>query len=180
MKQDLSYLLPFLFLYVAPALIVFGVLKVDWCSKHVNRFCDVHKNFFNNNGQFWSMIIILVAILSFLFRDIAIPNQVLFSNDGPLGWRQAEQAKAGGTWEALQSRWLDLNWLGEKGMTDQPTASLVLYLLCMNPIFQIVAVVILIIICPTILFKSKNKKILKHNKYHDNKKTNKTTPPLSV
>src|SRR6266540_6244452 len=51
----------------------------------------------------------LLAILAILVHKSFEPDQVLFSNDGPLG---AVRSQAGHMWSNLLIVWQDLNWVG--------------------------------------------------------------------
>ena len=59
----------------------------------------------------------LLSVLAILFHKSFDPDQVLFSNDGPLG---AVRSQAGYMWGNLLAVWQDLNWLG----TQNPSAPL--------------------------------------------------------
>src|ERR1700689_4996141 len=73
-------------------------------------------------------ILVLLAILALtlgvLFSRSFIRNQVLFSNDGPLGAISSQSAvTTPGTFVAA---WQDLNWLGNEGITPDASLSAVL------------------------------------------------------
>src|SRR5438309_789608 len=53
----------------------------------------------------------LLAVLGMLFHRSFNSDDVLFSNDGPLG---AVKAQADYHWKNLAGIWQDLNWLGGK------------------------------------------------------------------
>lgn len=55
---------------------------------------------------------VLSAVLSYLFADSFKSNQVVFSNDGPLGVVMSEALKQP---DALNGYWVDLHWLGTNG-----------------------------------------------------------------
>jgi len=59
----------------------------------------------------------LLSVLAILFHKSFDPDQVLFSNDGPLG---AVRSQAGHMWGNLLAVWQDLNWVG----TQSPSAPL--------------------------------------------------------
>jgi hypothetical protein len=59
--------------------------------------------------DFWAAFFCLFAIFSLLFHKVFQPDQVLFSNDGPLGATRAQSDYALGNFRGF---WLDLNWLG--------------------------------------------------------------------
>src|SRR6266566_7598684 len=59
----------------------------------------------------------LLSVLAILFHKSFDPDQVLFSNDGPLG---AVRSQAGHMWSNLLAVWQDLNWVG----TQNPCAPL--------------------------------------------------------
>ncbi len=59
----------------------------------------------------------LLSVLAILFHKSFDPDQVLFSNDGPLG---AVRSQAGYMWGNLLAVWQDLNWVG----TQSPSAPL--------------------------------------------------------
>ena len=54
----------------------------------------------------------LGVILGFVFAGSFTPNQVVFSNDGPLGVAQSAAMKLP---EAFHGFWVDLHWLGSNG-----------------------------------------------------------------
>jgi hypothetical protein len=62
--------------------------------------------------------LILFAVLAFLFAPSFRPEQVLFSNDGPLGLNAARANALPG---AFSGTWQDLNWLGSWGGSALPT-----------------------------------------------------------
>src|SRR5271166_4631744 len=80
--------------------------------------------------QFAGMLLVLLAAVSLLMRGVFAPDNVLFSNDGPLGRQMSEchqlPAAFTGTWE-------DLNGVGyrEQGALPDITCGLRLFL---NPI----------------------------------------------
>ena len=73
----------------------------------------------NSNGRRASLLFLfcLLSVLAILFHKSFDPDQVLFSNDGPLG---AVRSQAGHMWSNLLAFWQDLNWLG----TQNPSAPL--------------------------------------------------------
>ena len=84
----------------------------------------------NSTGKlsgFLILLTILLAIMVALFHRSFVSNQVLFSNDGPLGIissqsNQTDLNAAGGVWQ-------DLNWLGAEGITPAPNFSMLLIML---------------------------------------------------
>jgi len=64
------------------------------------------------SGSFLVALLILGAILGFLFRNSFNPSQVIFSNDGPLGTLQCESIRLP---DAFSGNWTDLHWLGSDG-----------------------------------------------------------------
>src|SRR5438270_8744059 len=57
------------------------------------------------------LLLCLLPVLGILFHRSFLPEEVLFSNDGPLG---AVAAQAGHAWDNLRGVWQDLNWLGSR------------------------------------------------------------------
>src|SRR5437660_747228 len=57
------------------------------------------------------LLLCLLPVLGILFHRSFRPEEVLFSNDGPLG---AVAAQAGHAWDNLRGVWQDLNWLGSR------------------------------------------------------------------
>src|SRR5438105_68532 len=58
------------------------------------------------------LVLCLMGILAFLFRDILKPGEVLFANDGPLGVLKSNALKIP---DALTGFWMDLCWVGMNG-----------------------------------------------------------------
>src|SRR5438128_1441626 len=69
----------------------------------------------------------LLSILAILFHMSFDPDQILFSNDGPLG---AVHAHAGHMWGNLLGVWQDLNWVGTQNPNMPLDVSGVLQALC--------------------------------------------------
>src|SRR5206468_1686217 len=55
------------------------------------------------------VLVSLVAVLGILFHRSFQPEEIVFSNDGPLG---AAVAQADHPWDNLRGVWQDLNWVG--------------------------------------------------------------------
>src|SRR5262245_14508810 len=70
--------------------------------------------------QFGLMLLILIGLLMFLFRDAFRTQMTVFSNDGPLGQISSDAAN---TWASRDGAWLDLNWLGSAGIAAVPSFS---------------------------------------------------------
>ena len=70
---------------------------------------------------------ILVLALGLLFSRSFIRNQVLFSNDGPLGAISSQSSRT--TLGTCVSVWQDLNWLGNEGVTPDASLSAALAML---------------------------------------------------
>jgi hypothetical protein len=68
-------------------------------------------------SQFLWVVLGLVLLLGFLFRDGLLPGRTVFSNDGPLGVlsSQATSLPSG-----FRGYWQDLNWLGAAGPSAPP------------------------------------------------------------
>ena len=69
----------------------------------------------NNNSttgprhpQIW-VLLALLGVLAFLFRELFHPGYVMYSNDGPLGFLIAEMNRLPG---CITGLWQDQNWLG--------------------------------------------------------------------
>src|SRR2546423_15431675 len=58
------------------------------------------------------LLVFLLGILGFLFKDIFKPETVLFANDGPLGVLKSNALK---TPDAITGFWMDLYWVGING-----------------------------------------------------------------
>ncbi len=67
--------------------------------------------------QFGWLLLCLVVLLGFLFRDGLLPSRTVFSNDAPLGALNAASARSPGVFLGY---WQDLNWLGATGPSAQP------------------------------------------------------------
>ncbi len=64
--------------------------------------------------------LLLVLLLSLLFREGLLPGRTVFSNDGPLG---AISSQATRLPSGFFGYWQDLNWLGAAGPSASPTFS---------------------------------------------------------
>ena len=71
----------------------------------------------------WKVCLLLALPLVMLFHKSIRPEQVLFSNDGPLGVISAE---AGSLPETFQGYWHDLNWVGMENPSALPDFSMLL------------------------------------------------------
>lgn len=60
------------------------------------------------------LVVLLVVVLAFLFRDSFRPGMALFANDGPLGLVASKMNAMPDGWRKV---WLDLNWLGFDGVS---------------------------------------------------------------
>src|SRR3954454_11173823 len=63
---------------------------------------------------------LLGLTLGVLFCRSFLPDQVVFSNDGPLGGMVAKQNRMPGIMTGL---WVDLNWLGGEVPSPSPSVS---------------------------------------------------------
>lgn len=68
--------------------------------------------------SFVILLVLLVVVLGFLFRDSFNPNLALFANDGPLG---LVASRVNAMPEGWTKMWSDLNWLGFDGGNRPPT-----------------------------------------------------------
>ena len=66
---------------------------------------------------FLIVLVCLLGVLALLFYRSFIPNQVIFSNDGPLGAISADEAAMPAGFFGI---WQDLNWLGNEGVSASP------------------------------------------------------------
>ena len=66
---------------------------------------------------FLILLICLLGVLGMLFYRSFSPNQIIFSNDGPLG---AISAEAGAMPSAYFGVWQNLNWLGNEAVSAAP------------------------------------------------------------
>lgn len=62
-----------------------------------------------NRKPFLTFMLVLLAVLVWLFRMAFHPDYVVFSNDGPLGLNSADYNRAPAYFTGI---WCDLNWLG--------------------------------------------------------------------
>lgn len=74
----------------------------------------------SNKSGFIVSVACLVAVLCFLFWRSFLPDDVQFSNDGPLG---AVSARAIAVPESLKGVWQDLNWIGTNGGSYVPNVT---------------------------------------------------------
>jgi len=79
---------------------------------------------------FLLLLVLLLVILGFIFRGSFLGNNVVFSNDGPLGAMLADQNRLPATWTGL---WVDLSWLGSEWVTPAPDVSFI-YLFLTGPV----------------------------------------------
>lgn len=79
--------------------------------------------------SFWKTLALGTAVLGLLlavvFRQSFSPEQVVFSNDGPLGVISAQADNPTGGFSGF---WQPLNWLGNQGPNSLPTVSQALFL----------------------------------------------------
>jgi hypothetical protein len=87
-------------------------------------------NVTTNKSKPWSGLLLCLLIvglpLVLLFHRSALPENVVFSNDGPLGGMMAEQNRMPGIFTGL---WVDLNWLGNPFPNPAPAISSLLRLI---------------------------------------------------
>ncbi len=62
--------------------------------------------------SFLIILLLLLGIFGFLFRDSFRPEMAAFANDGPLGAMMAACFQLPGAWKGI---WADLNWIGITG-----------------------------------------------------------------
>lgn len=80
----------------------------------------------------FSLLGTLVALpILYLFRQSFIPNQVLFSNDGPLG---AMVSQADTVLETFTGLWRPLNWIGNQDPSSQPDLTMGLFVALGSPV----------------------------------------------
>ena len=95
---------------------------------------------------------VLALLLAWMFRASFAPEQVLFSNDGPLGLisAQADNRLAG-----FSGYWQPLNWIGNQGPSSLPTLSQGLFIVA-GPVgfskFYAPFAILILGIAATILF----------------------------
>src|SRR5436190_12175045 len=77
-------------------------------------------------GGIIAITIALVFLLKLALEQKPIFNQVLFSNDGPLGAMMAQQNRMPAI---LTGLWQNLNWLGNEAPAPSPTVSSALRLI---------------------------------------------------
>src|SRR4051812_36880894 len=86
-----------------------------------------HQSIMNRTSairQFALAALLVGAIILFVFRSSFSPNEVLFSNDSPLG--SAKNYDTGG-FSNFQGIWTDLNWLGTEAPSGVPDVSNALF-----------------------------------------------------
>src|SRR2546423_15180241 len=76
------------------------------------------------------LLVFLLGILGFLFRNSFKPEDVLFANDGPLGVLKSNALKIP---DALTGFWMDLYWVGMNG-SAAPTSITYVILWLLGPI----------------------------------------------
>ena len=64
------------------------------------------------------MLLLLCAVLGFVFAKSFQPGQTLFLNDGPLGSLKSDAAKLPDSFKGV---WQDLNWIGMNGASALPS-----------------------------------------------------------
>src|ERR1051326_4459728 len=69
---------------------------------------------------FLAVLIVLLAVLGFVFSRSFSPNLVLFSNDGPLGAISAASANMQTAWRGI---WKDLDWIGIEAPAALPNTA---------------------------------------------------------
>src|SRR6266567_2906542 len=73
----------------------------------------------------WLLLLCLTVILGFLFKDVFFkPEEVLFSNDGPLGVIKSDGLKLP---TGFFGMWLDLYWLGMNGSSASLSITYLLF-----------------------------------------------------
>jgi hypothetical protein len=77
--------------------------------------------------DFLVFLLCLLGVLTILFHKSFESDQILFSNDGPLG---AERAQAGHMWSNLLGVWQALNWVGTPSPSMPLNVSGLLLALC--------------------------------------------------
>ncbi|HXG46194.1 MAG TPA: hypothetical protein VNO52_01095, partial [Methylomirabilota bacterium] len=80
--------------------------------------------------SFLGAALVLGAVLAVLFSGSFKSEQVLFSNDGPLGVAHSEALKLP---DAFRGFWMDLYWLGGNG-AHSPASITYLFLWCLGPV----------------------------------------------
>lgn len=83
--------------------------------------------------RFGLALLLLLLVLLLLFHKSLAPGMTVFSNDGPLG---AISANSGALPQGFTGVWLDLNWLGGRGITAPPTLSTMLAWICGPVLFS--------------------------------------------
>ena len=92
-----------------------GIFKAHFLSVQDQLQLDMPANFTSDNSHksarrdFPVFLFCLLSILAILFHKSFDPEQVLFSNDGPLG---PNRSQAEYVLSHFQGYWQDLNWLG--------------------------------------------------------------------
>ncbi|MGO8701912.1 MAG: hypothetical protein ACLQVY_29875 [Limisphaerales bacterium] len=76
-----------------------------------------------NHVRWWPVVALLGVVLGVLFHDSFAPRQILFANDGPLGFLMADCNRLP---ERFLGTWRNLSWLGGEGPAASPTISMLL------------------------------------------------------
>ena len=80
----------------------------------------------DGTGRVLLLLALLCLALAVLFHRSFVPNQILFSNDGPLGICKAECINGENNFFGA---WYNLNWLGGAGMGATPNVSTLLWVM---------------------------------------------------
>src|SRR5687768_16398538 len=72
------------------------------------------------------LLVCLILLLGFFFRQSFSESQVLFANDAPLGQLKTQEGKGFSNFRGV---WIDLNWIGFTQPSALPNISNLLYLL---------------------------------------------------
>jgi hypothetical protein len=85
--------------------------------------------------EFLIAMVVIGAVLGFLFRESFTPEKVLFSNDAPLGLISSKAAYEASTFNGIVTGfWQDLNWIGIEMPSVLPGLSWAMYQVFGGPV----------------------------------------------
>lgn len=87
--------------------------------------------------EFGVALVCLAIVLGFLFRKSFEPEQILFSNDAPLGLISSKAANAASSFNGIVTGfWQDLNWIGIEEPSVLPGLSWAMYQVFGGPVMN--------------------------------------------
>jgi len=107
-----------------------------------------------SNAGFFLPVLCLLAILAFLFKDSFKHDEVLFSNDGPLGVLKSNSLQPS---HAFTGFWMDLYWVGMNGkLLPFGLTNILLFLLGPIPFAKFYGPITLLLLgtCAAVFFRT--------------------------